>query len=234
MGCSVEELLHVTLFCSQARRREEIKKIGKTEEKNIKKRKKGKKNLPHHPPEKTEQKKREEKNTKKVPLTTPTYRNEQQNLLGLFNISKSTASFCYLQILFSPALLVLDCEWLVYIHILMSFGHCGTYFSGICVSFWADGGLLFHMTSQFLTMHRSTLIFSLLFFSLARTKRLLAGIWDTALQCWDASIALSTHKCLERSRIQPIPRGKQSCGYFLLSRKYKSIFLGFFEVCFFF
>lgn len=90
------------------------------------------------------------------------------------------------------------------------------------------------MTSQFLTMHRSTLIFSLLFFSLARTKRLLAGIWDTALQCWDASIALSTHKCLERSRIQPIPRGKQSCGYFLLSRKYKSIFLGFFEVCFFF
>lgn len=75
-------------------------------------------------------------------------------------------------------------------------------------------------------------------FSLARTKRLLAGIWDTALECCflDASIALSrhgTHKCLERSRIQPIPRGKQSCGYLLLSREYKSIFLGFLEGFFF-
>lgn len=32
----------------------------------------------------------------------------------------------------------LDCEWLVYIHILMSFGNCGTYFSAISVSFSAD------------------------------------------------------------------------------------------------
>lgn len=40
-------------------------------------------------------------------------------------------------------------------------------------------------------------------------------------------------RCLERSRIQPIPRGKQTCGYFLLTRQYKSIFLGFFEGFFF-
>lgn len=91
------------------------------------------------------------------------------------------------------------------------------------------------MTSEFLTMHRSTLIFiffPLLFLLQGQNKKgLLAGIGDTALECWflDTSIALSrhgTHKCLERSRIQPIPRGKQTCGYFLLTRQYKSIFLG--------
>lgn len=85
--------------------------------------------------------KREKKSTK---LNKKKKKNTNTPLLKLLKwttkspgIVKSTASFCSV-CFFSPAHLVLDCEWLVYVHILMSFGHCGTYFSGISVSFWAD------------------------------------------------------------------------------------------------
>lgn len=61
----------------------------------------------------------------KPPHKTNT-KNPQQRL-GLLNISKSMASSLYPPVFLSSPL-VFDCGWLVYIHILMSFGNCGTYF----------------------------------------------------------------------------------------------------------